>query len=144
MDFYPLHEAAISADTKAVVFLIKAGVPLNELDKLGHSPLHWAVFGGYEDIAQALLEAGADPNIFSEDGVTPKWRARDFGLVEIEQLLTEYGGIIDTNERFDRNAFQLFNELIGLPLPQEESALPTQPSKLNKLLQNLKSWRLNK
>ena len=120
MDFYPLHEAVLKADSKAVLYLIQAGVPLDELDELGNTPLHWAVFGGYEDIVQILLEAGANPNIFSEDGVTPKWRARDFGLVEIELLFTRYGGRIDTNENFNRNAFRLFNEAIGLPLPQEE------------------------
>lgn len=139
MDFYPLHEATLSADAKAVIFLVKAGVPLNGLDELGHTPLHWAVFGGYTDIVQALLEAGANPNIFSDDGVTPKWRARDFGLVEIELLLSQYGGRIDTNENFNRNAFQVFNEAIGLPLPKEEKQARTNVL-INALLQNMKEW----
>lgn len=139
MEFYPLHEAALSADVKAVLFLIKAGVPLNELDELGHTALHWAVFGGYDDIVQALLEAGANPNVFSGDGVTPKWRARDFDLVEIELLLTQYGGRIDTNENFNGNAFQVFNEAIGLPLPKREKQVETS-SLFDSLLQNLIRW----
>lgn len=114
-----LHQAVLSADIDTVQTLIATGEPLDELDELGHTPLHWAVFGGYLDIVKALLEAGANPNIFSGDGVTPKWRARDFGLNELEDLLTLYGGKIATNEQFNRGAFQAFNELLGNPLPEE-------------------------
>jgi len=143
MNFYPLHKAVLRADVKAVLFLTQAGVPLDELDELGHTPLHWAVFGGYEDIVQSLLEAGANPNAFSNDGVTPKWRARDFGLIEIELLLTQYGGKSDTNDDFNRVAFQVFHEAMGSPLPQEEK-LTTKPGLLQSLLPNLKRcWKNN-
>jgi ankyrin repeat protein len=143
MDFYPVHEAVLSADVEAVSSLIEAGMPLDGLDKFGNTPLHWAVFGGYDDIVQALLEAGANPNVFSNDGVTPKWRARDFGLVEIELLLTQYGGRIDTNENFNRDAFQVFNEAIGAPLPREERQTETS-RRFKTLWQNLKRWRYGK
>ncbi|RZK96798.1 MAG: ankyrin repeat domain-containing protein [Hymenobacter sp.] len=120
MKTYPLHRAVLSANSEAVLVLIRMGASLNELDEQGHTPLHWAVFGGYKDIVRTLLEAGANPNTFSNDGVTPKWRACDFGLLEIEELLTGYGGRADTNEHFNKVAFQLFNELMSLPLPQVE------------------------
>jgi ankyrin repeat protein len=136
-DFYPLHQAVLEADGEAVLFLIKAGVPLNELDEIGHAPLHWAVFGGYADIVQYLLEAGADPNRYAEDGVTPRWRARDFGLIEIEQLLAQYGGEITTNEDFNSNAFQLFNELLGMPLSKEEPEASEVPTGY---LERLQKW----
>jgi ankyrin repeat protein len=119
---YPLHEQVLQADLAGVIALIgQDGVHLNELDSLGHAPLHWAVFGGYYDIVQVLLEAGADPNTLSADGVTPKWNAVDFGLDAIVDLLTLYGGKVQTDERFNRAAFTVFLGAIGQALPPEEA-----------------------
>jgi ankyrin repeat protein len=143
MSPYLLNEAAVTADLEAVRALIAEGAPLNELDELGHTPLHWAVFGGYEEIVQALLEAGANPNAFAADGVTPKWRANDFGLVKIELLLASYGGLVATNNKFDRNAFCAFNELMGLPLPREEPSKTSLLAAIKSLRQYAKRW-LNK
>ena len=63
---------------------------------------------------------GANPNIFSSDGVTPKWRARDFGLVEIDKLLESHNGKVFTNEDFDRTSFSVFINAIDQPLPENE------------------------
>lgn len=120
MDKYLLHERVLKADLEGTQEAILQGVDLNELDTFGHTALHWAVFGGYEDIVKVLLEAGANPNVLSKDGVTPKWRAQDFGLMEIEQLLTSYGGKAYTDDNFDRTSFSIFNKAIGQPFPKEE------------------------
>ncbi|MFT5619025.1 MAG: ankyrin repeat protein [Arenicella sp.] len=88
---YPIHEAVLTGEIRNLQ-LIDCENDLNKLDKLGHSPLHWAVFGGYLDIVAFLLEKGAKPNIVSDDGVTPLWRAKDFGLIEIQDILIKYGG----------------------------------------------------
>jgi len=52
----------------------------DELDDHGNSPLHWAVLGGYTEIVHELLKAGVNPNVYSDDGFTPKWSEIDFGL----------------------------------------------------------------
>ena len=117
---YPLHSAIRQADVAEVKKCISAGFDLNALDDVGQSPLHCAVFGGHADIVRLLLEVGADPNILSSDGVSPCWRARDFGLQEIELVLREFGGCILTGNGFDRTSFRIFNELIGVTLPKEE------------------------
>lgn len=117
--------------------LVEMGSSLDELDEQGHTPLHWAVFGGYTDIVQILLRAGAKPNTFSDDGVTPRWRARDFGLLEIEELLALYGGRIDTNENSNGVAFQLFNNLIDSSSPQVEKQIRGN-SFVTKLVQRVK------
>jgi ankyrin repeat protein len=64
------------------------------LDEQGQTPLHWAVFRGDIEAVETLLRGGANPNVFAIDGVTPKRRAADFGLDEIEELLSEFGGIV--------------------------------------------------
>ena len=122
MEKYQIHKAALESDYDLASTLIKLKVNLNELDLHGHSPLHWAVFRGDIDFVKLLLEAGADPNILSSDGVTPKWRARDFGLVEIDKILDNFGGKIITNKEFDRNAFMAFSQLIGQPIPKEDNS----------------------
>ena len=120
MEKYQIHKAALESDYDYAIKLIELKVDLNELDTLGHTALHWAVFGGDIDFVKILLDAGANPNIFSDDGVTPKWRAKDFGLVDIEKLLDDFGGKILTNEEFDRTSFSVFNSIIGQTLAKED------------------------
>ena len=96
MKKYPLHEKVLEADLDGVQKAISQSVDLNELDSLGNTALHWAVFGGYKDIVKVLLEAGANPNVISKDGVNATWRAQDFGLKEIEELIKSYGGKVIT------------------------------------------------
>jgi ankyrin repeat protein len=81
-----LHRAVLRGDVDAATAAISAGAELDALDELGHTALHWAVFGGHEALVELLLVAGANPNVFSADGVTPCWRAVDFGLGGVERL----------------------------------------------------------
>ena len=120
MEKYQIHKAALESDYDYALKLIELKVNLNELDTLGHTALHWAVFRGDIDFVKILLNAGANPNIFSDDGVTPKWRAKDFGLVDTEKLLDGFGGKVLTNAEFNRTAFSIFKSIIEQPLPQEE------------------------
>jgi uncharacterized protein len=89
---YRLHDAAQRADVGDVTRLLAAGVDPNELDDQGMTPLHWAVYGGYEDVTEALLKGGADPDLRSWQGTTALWHAEDdFGLFTIADRLRRYG-----------------------------------------------------
>ena len=46
---------------------------------------------GYEDVVQALLQAGEDPNRPGEEGVTPLVLARQGGHTSKASLLEQYG-----------------------------------------------------
>lgn len=120
MSKYILHDAVQRCELADVRLAISKGLNLDELDDFGNSPLHWAVLGGYEDIVMALLESGANPNVISDDGITPKWSAADFGLTRIEQLLTKFGGKITTNDKFDKTSWSVFKSVLGQTLPKEE------------------------
>jgi len=41
--------------------------PMNIIDANGHAPIHIAIKGGKDDVVKTLLEAGADPGVFSND-----------------------------------------------------------------------------
>jgi ankyrin repeat protein len=116
-----LHERVLHSDLDGARSAIISGEDLNELDELGNSPLHWAVLRGDLDMVELLLEEGADPNVMSSDGFTPKWSAEDFGLTEIEDMLTLYGGRTLTDERFNRTCWSVFKGALGQSLPGEEN-----------------------
>ncbi|SHN27287.1 ankyrin repeat domain-containing protein [Mucilaginibacter sp. OK098] len=119
-DNYPIHSNVLKADPEGVLLSIRTGANVDQLDDHGNSPLHWAVLRGDYDIVKILLEAGANPNIISTDGVTPKWSAIDFGLNDIEQLLTSYEGKVLTDHKFDRTSWSVFKDALGQSLPKEE------------------------
>jgi ankyrin repeat protein len=71
-----LHFAARQGAARSVAALIDAGVPVDPRspgDKA--TPLLVAVINGHFDIAAALIEKGADPNLVSDAGVGPLYAA---------------------------------------------------------------------
>jgi ankyrin repeat protein len=85
-----LRLAVLRCDIRAVRQLLAAGSDPSAIDTDGMTPLHWAVYGGYVEIAELLLKAGTDPNIRCS-GTTPLWHAEDdFGLTEMAVLLRSY------------------------------------------------------
>ena len=137
MEKYQIHKAALESDYEFALKLIDLKVHLNELDTDGHTALHWAVFRGDLNSVKILLEAGANPNILSSDGVTPKWRARYYGLTEIDKLLESIGGKILTNDDFDRKSFSIFHNAIGQFLPKEEIV----NGKSERVIEKTKWWK---
>ena len=68
----PLHFAVRQGHIDVARALVDAGVPVNQLKDGDYtSPLLIATINGHFDLGQMLLERGADPNLPSENGVTP-------------------------------------------------------------------------
>ncbi|KAK3277203.1 hypothetical protein CYMTET_14777 [Cymbomonas tetramitiformis] len=59
----PLHVAAEKGMIQMVKQLIRKGAEKDAEDKEGCTALTWAVRGRHEDVANALMEAGADVNV---------------------------------------------------------------------------------
>jgi ankyrin repeat protein len=59
----PLMSTAIYGSTELIAALLKAGAPVDAVDKSGNTALSCAVFHGHYNAAILLVAAGADPRI---------------------------------------------------------------------------------
>jgi uncharacterized protein len=80
----------------AVKLLIKAGVPVDHVNRLGWTGLLEAIIladGGkpHQQIVKALIAAGADVDLADKDGVRPLQHARQRGYTKIIALLEDAG-----------------------------------------------------
>lgn len=64
-------------------------------DKLGATPLHWAVICDRPDIAKLLLARGADVNAVDDYGMTPLHKASSFNRKAMSELLISKGADMD-------------------------------------------------
>lgn len=66
----------------------------------GFTPLHYAAFFGGEDVAHVLLDAGADPNVRSEnDFAVMPLHSAVAGQARVALLLIERGAHVDVRQR---------------------------------------------
>ncbi len=77
------------AEEEVVRAPIDAGAPINVERKDGFTPLHWAAYQGYLEIANMLLDAGAQVNALAS-GTTPlywafAWKRDDVAIALIER-----------------------------------------------------------
>ena len=68
---HPLMIGAKANRFDVVSALLEAGANVNAVENKGKSALYFAVAGDFPDIAQLLLNNGADPEIYALDGQSP-------------------------------------------------------------------------
>jgi ankyrin repeat protein len=67
-----IHDAAASGDLEKVTVLLKNNPDLvSSKDNTGKTPLHWAAYKGYTNVAELLLANKADVNALDDEGDTP-------------------------------------------------------------------------
>ena len=83
--------AATDGNLLIAGMLIKAGAHLGFKDRLGNTPLHYAVERNHEDVVQQLLDAGASVDAENTNGTTPLMMAATHGYASIAQDLLAKG-----------------------------------------------------
>lgn len=86
-----VYSAAKTGDVEALKLHLSDGADPNVTDpKFGVTALSWAALEGKEEIAELLIEAGADIGAKNLDGATPLHAAAFMGQLEIVKLLLDY------------------------------------------------------
>ncbi|GAB5559681.1 MAG: ankyrin repeat domain-containing protein [Synoicihabitans sp.] len=91
----PLPDAVEQQKFALAYELIGDGVAIDQVQSDGTTALQWACYLGEEDMALALLEAGASPTLANRYGVTPLYLACFNGSDRVVAALMEAG--VDPN-----------------------------------------------
>ena len=81
----PLINAVRTADLEEIERLLNQGVDVNKISMYGVPPLHWAVFHGYPDIVQRLVQAGADIEARDDD----HWTASEWAAAKNDRIIMD-------------------------------------------------------
>jgi ankyrin repeat protein len=85
-----IHTAVMTNNLEVVKQHIAAGSDINAKEPFsGSTPLITAIIFDKREIAQELVDAGADLTITNNDGTTPLHAAAFFGRVEIVEILLD-------------------------------------------------------
>jgi hypothetical protein len=102
----PLSKSVIDGNLNIVQNRVQLGENVNEYDKWGWTPLHWAVYYKYEAITEFLLEKGADPNLpitkaygSIKPQATPLIISGYYGTLNLAQLLLKKGALVDLKDQ---------------------------------------------
>jgi ankyrin repeat protein len=88
-----VFDAAQNGDLAKVKAFVQADSSLlSKKDSDGWTPLHWAAAYGQKDVAQFLLDSGAEINARDGKGETPLILAQLNGHKDLEDLLRQHGG----------------------------------------------------
>ena len=87
-----LHIMCSKGDIWFVKRHLDKGSDVNAKDEDGMTPLHYAVEGGYNEIAELLFDKGANVNAKNENGETPLDVAIQYKQSETADLLRKHGG----------------------------------------------------
>lgn len=87
---FPFHRAARFGEIYVCQRLLGGGKNVDSRDQDGETPLHFAAWYGHAEVAELLIDNGADLNATGETyGGTPLQWARQKGNVEIVRMLEE-------------------------------------------------------
>ena len=88
-----IWEAAEQGDIEAVKEYLAIGTNVNAKDEVyGGMPLHWAAYRGRKEVAELLINEGADVNAKNQADATPLDKAIEKNRDETAGLLRKHGG----------------------------------------------------
>jgi ankyrin repeat protein len=89
---------------KVIRLLVAAGMPLEQPDARGMTPLLNAAYFGNVEAVQVLLELGAKPDAIDEEGFTALHSAAEQGFVKVVELLVARGAPLEVANAVGRTA----------------------------------------
>ena len=92
---------------KVALWLIRAGCPVDLVDKGGNTPLHHAAAGGMLGLSAFLVAQGADVNRPNREGRTPMLYSCSYGHAAIAEVLLKAGADLDRADKFGTTSRQI-------------------------------------
>ena len=136
-----------TADADSVTRCIAHGQPLNEWDLEGLTPLYRAVLSTRDvDMIQALLDAGADPNLVVRGGRAPIHAAAWFNGASVVDALIQSGADVnarDKNGNVPLHAAVYHNDQSVVELLIASQAEVNEPNGDGMTPLHLSSWSTN-
>jgi ankyrin repeat protein len=104
--FYPLGLAIFFGHKETAMLLLESGADVNQAatNAMRVRPLHAAAASRQLELAQALLERGAEPNAGQQGGFTPLHEAAATGQLELAKLLLGRGANINAKSDAGKTA----------------------------------------
>ena len=96
----PLHQAVGKGHKDIVSLLLNEGCPINAVNSVGKSVLHFAAHGCQIDMIEMLAEQGLDVNIGDDEGLTPLHYAAERGHITTFNELVSIGGNVHHMDNF--------------------------------------------
>jgi ankyrin repeat protein len=92
LNLHDIHNAVKDRNQQKVTAILKKNPKVvNTKDKMGYTPLHWAVSEGNTPMVKLLLSRGADANVAENFGYTPLKMATKANHLDIIRLLKGSG-----------------------------------------------------
>ena len=90
--------------SRAELSIIATEFGINAMDSKQRTMLHWAVSNGHSELAQLLLDSGADPNTQMSSGWTPLHQAAYNNKPECCRVLVENGASMQATNKQGKTA----------------------------------------
>eukprot|EP00794_Sanderia_malayensis_P004654 gene4654-5262_t len=141
-----VSESAAGGSGETIKYLIDKNANVNTRGAFNRTPLYRAAFGGHIQAVQVLLENGADPRHFADDGNKPEQIA---ALPEIKNILTNWN--IEETERLlqgikqreehrlqtEKEQFEMQAKILTDEIAEAEKAFKINQKKLRKAYEEL-------
>lgn len=95
-----LHFAVLSGDQDAVEKLLRAGVPVDVLDKCNRPPLMYAIVEGCREIFDLLLRNGSCVSLRDKNGFSALHFAALYHRLNMAETLLHHGALVDVRDNW--------------------------------------------
>ncbi|UWX11127.1 CRPV-018 [Crowpox virus] len=130
----PLHRAASVGSLELIELFLSYGVNVDIKDKIGNTPLFYALH--YPYVVKALLEKGANPNIVNIRGITPLLRTINISDLSTQHIISYM--LLKYRDNFNSEISTIDANLINNNVSVNEIKISCE-----KELERMKSIRIN-